>query len=112
MSNDHSEGFFKGLVFGILGGAVLGVIFAPAPGKETRKKLQKKGEELRERAMELADELEETVGPLVEEAKTKSGEIVEDMMEVTEPAREAAQDKLEDLEKELAKTKKRFFRMK
>jgi len=37
-------------------GAALGILFAPASGKETRKKIAKKGTDLKERLAEMVDE--------------------------------------------------------
>jgi len=111
MNENHSgENFFKGLLFGVLGGALLGVLFAPAPGEETRKKLKEKGTELKDKALKAADNLEEVVGPWIEDTKEDIKDVVEKLEDASEPAREAVKEKLEDLEKDLARTKKNFFK--
>lgn len=110
--NNSGENFFKGLVFGALGGAILGILFAPDEGKKTRKRLKRTGLELRDKAIETAEELEEVVGPWVEEAKEGVKDVVEHLEDASEPVRKVAKEKLEDLEKELTKTKKSFFKKK
>jgi len=109
MSDRRSgDGFFQGLLFGILGGAVMGILFAPEPGEETRKRLKKKGKELRDKAVEIAGEVEDAVGPLVEEAKRGVKEVAEEIEDAAEPVKDTARQKLDDLEEELARTKRRF----
>jgi gas vesicle protein len=43
---DHSDSFFKGLIFGGIIGGVLGVLYAPKSGKETREELSVESEKL------------------------------------------------------------------
>ncbi|MEA2020456.1 MAG: YtxH domain-containing protein [Patescibacteria group bacterium] len=100
MSNNNSgESFVKGLFIGALGGAILGVLFAPDEGRETRRKLKEKGEEIQKKAEPFVEEARESVKKIAEDLETASG-----------PAKEEAKKKLKDLEGEIAKTKKRFFK--
>ena len=42
-------------ILGAVGGAALALLYAPAPGRETRERLAEKAEEARARAAEAAD---------------------------------------------------------
>ena len=44
--------FFKGLVFGSLIGAIIGILYAPKKGRETREELTRRADELISRAKE------------------------------------------------------------
>jgi gas vesicle protein len=46
----------KGFIVGTLGGVVLGILYAPKSGKETREELRKSTEELFEKAKERYEE--------------------------------------------------------
>lgn len=58
-----------GLVAGVAAGAILGILFAPAKGSETRQKISKKGEKLAEDLKEKFDEFIENISNKYEEAK-------------------------------------------
>ena len=53
-----------GVLAGVAAGAVLGILFAPAKGSKTRKKIAKKG-------MDYADELSEKLKDFMEEMTEK-----------------------------------------
>jgi gas vesicle protein len=72
MSDSDSSGKFSYFLVGVGIGALLGILFAPRPGEETREYLreradegkdyaQRKARELRERADELLERSEELV---------------------------------------------------
>ena len=65
MSDRESSGLLTFLL-GVATGALLGVLFAPAPGRETRK-----------RVAEYLDEIEEKSAPYIEEGKKKIREFVD-----------------------------------
>jgi gas vesicle protein len=43
---DHNDHFFKGFILGGMIGAVLGILFAPKPGREMREELSDETEKL------------------------------------------------------------------
>ena len=60
----------KGILGGVLafvGGIAVGILYAPASGSSTRKRLAKQGRKLGEKATEAA----ESAGELVEKAKKR-----------------------------------------
>lgn len=63
-----------GVTAGVAAGALLGVLFAPAKGSETRKNISKKGED-------LVDELKEKFNNLLEMMSGKFERAKDDMTE-------------------------------
>jgi len=90
-----SAGFFiAGLLVGAALGAVAALLFAPAPGEETRELLSQKGIELKGKAKELSDEAKERAEAL--EAQSRI---------VMEEKRARLQEAVEEGKKAAAKTK-------
>lgn len=93
--SDRAGDFLKGLVIGGLAGAVIGILYAPKSGKETREEIGKKAEELLAKAKEEYEQaleksrktyetavsrlkkIEETAREKVGELESKAGEMVE-----------------------------------
>lgn len=68
--------FFKGMIIGAVAGSILGILYAPKPGEETRSQLKDRANYLKKRmrrnAMEFDDEIEdkyETAKELMHEYK-------------------------------------------
>ncbi|MCX5827554.1 MAG: YtxH domain-containing protein [Deltaproteobacteria bacterium] len=85
--SDRVGDFLKGLVIGGLAGAVIGILYAPKSGKETREEIGKKAEEL------LAKAKEE-----YEQALEKSRKTYETAVSRLKKIEEAAREKVGDLE--------------
>ncbi len=66
---------FTAVAAGVVAGAVLGILFAPDKGSETRKKISKKGKD-------VADDLKDKF----EKVKEKFNEIKEDMQQCEKKA--------------------------
>ena len=62
--------FITGLLIGAAAGAVLGILFAPAKGSETRKNLTKKGEDLKENIAGLKNKLSEKYREIRKQAES------------------------------------------
>jgi len=72
MSSDSGK-VFLGVLMGMAAGALLGVLFAPDKGSETRKKMAQKGEEfadgIKDKFNNLIDELNQKIDTAKKEAK-------------------------------------------
>lgn len=69
MSKERNSGIVLGLLAGAAIGSLLGVLFAPEKGTETRKKLRRKAEDLRDEALEQYEHLSEKAKHGVEKLK-------------------------------------------
>jgi gas vesicle protein len=65
-----------GVLAGVAVGALLGVLFAPDKGSETRKKLAQKGEDSVEALREKLDDLITSFAEKFETAKAEAGELL------------------------------------
>ncbi|MBS1747310.1 MAG: YtxH domain-containing protein [Bacteroidetes bacterium] len=64
---------FKTLLNGVVVGVILGVLFAPASGEETRKKISKRAQGIKDNCEDLADE----VAVKFKTVKAKANDIIE-----------------------------------
>jgi gas vesicle protein len=78
MEKTNTGKIIGALVLGIAIGGVLGVLFAPDKGSETRKKLSVKGDDLADGIKEKLDELLNEVKAEAESVKTKAASFAED----------------------------------
>lgn len=94
-----SSGGHHTFLWGLVAGAVLGVLFAPDNGESTRKKLKKVSEDLADKGMEsytiatekfesfketaipIAAQLEEQLGPILSAAKETGGPLKDEVVE-------------------------------
>jgi gas vesicle protein len=79
MADDDKSGggFVTGLLLGLLAGATLAMISAPASGEDTRELLRVKAREAADRARDTAGEVSETVGGQTNELLERGRAIVE-----------------------------------
>ena len=61
MAKDSESGFFTGLVMGALIGVVVGFLYAPQSGTETRRLVKEKAEVVKERASKAAGRVKDVV---------------------------------------------------
>jgi gas vesicle protein len=63
-----------GVLAGLAAGALLGVLFAPDKGSETRKKMAEKGGELADGVKDKLNKLIDELNQKIEEAKAKAND--------------------------------------
>jgi len=101
--SDKSGEFFKGLLIGGVAGAILGILYAPKSGKETREDIARKTEELLakakedyEKALEKSKKTYESalkrLHDLEATAKEKVGHLEGEAVEMAERGKEVFQD--------------------
>jgi len=61
MTKDSGSGFFTGLIMGALIGVVVGFLYAPQSGMETRRLVKEKTEVVKEKASKAARRVKEVV---------------------------------------------------
>ncbi len=82
-SSNSGFAFLSGLVIGAAVGALAGLLFAPAPGDETREKLTEKTKALSDDLNEKFDSLKETVNDVLEDVRKTGSEVLEDVKKAT-----------------------------
>lgn len=106
MCKEHSS-FIGGAILGGLIGAAVGMLLAPASGKETREKIKS-------RSQELITEGEEKLEEVKSEVESKAGEVMEKVQdEVTgkaEEVMERVQEAVNEMTATINKAKKRTFK--
>lgn len=61
MNRDSGSGFFTGLIMGALIGVVVGFLYAPQEGGETRRMVREKADIVKERAAKAAGRVRDVV---------------------------------------------------
>ncbi|GMR19214.1 MAG: hypothetical protein BMS9Abin34_345 [Patescibacteria group bacterium] len=106
MSQQHDGGFINSFTLGLVIGGVLGVLFAPKKGEETRETLGELLEVLSQQADILGGDVQEKVEkvksearPIIEQVKEKAAPIVEEIKPI-----QTDQPIIEEMEEEAEKT--------
>ncbi len=88
---DNTGSKFSYFLVGIGIGALIGILFAPKSGEETRELLTQKAEEGKEYAQKKARELKERAEDLLERGKQVAGQQKDQIAAAVEAGREAYQ---------------------
>ena len=140
MEQPSNGGNFNTFTIGFVIGAILGVLYAPQKGEETRNTLKKlledakdmgeiakhKGGQVAQNVQPVVAEIKQQITPIVEEIKPMVEPVVEEvkdeakeaMEEIVEPAMEKAKEDLtqtieearQDLRERIAKRRPRYFK--
>ncbi len=78
MSHNNTNSFFKGLIFGALGGAIAGILLAPKSGEETREDIKKLALEMKDKAVDTYEKARAEVEKKIEQVKKAGEQIDED----------------------------------
>ena len=73
-----SSKVITGILIGAAAGAILGILFAPEKGVETRIKLGKKGVDLKDSIKSKMNDLVDSIADQFENAKNEAADFVED----------------------------------
>jgi gas vesicle protein len=129
--HNNTQAFINGALFGAAVGAVLGILYAPDRGENTRGRLRSSGEkywdksrdvledvqytlnkveknmqDFKEKTSPMVSELEEKMIPILKEVQAASGPVKQEFMEKISHLADEAEEKLKEEKK---KYKKRFF---
>ena len=78
-----SSKIITGVLIGAAAGAVLGILFAPEKGVDTRKKISKKGNDLKDTIKSKINDLVDSIADQFENAKGQAEELIEQGKEKT-----------------------------
>jgi gas vesicle protein len=102
---EGSGDFVAGFLFGAFVGAVLALLFAPAPGEEIREQIRERGIELKDRAEDLSVEATKKAEVLRSKGQTLLDEQKTRLHEAIEEGKKAAARKKEELLGQLEQAK-------
>ena len=101
----NTAGIIAGLLACAAVGVVLGMLYAPEEGKETRKKLKAKANDLKDQALDEYDKVSEKVkseyGNLSDKAKENLDKVVSSVKESYEKYKHTAANKASEVVKEV-----------
>ena len=89
-----SKNFFLGILVGTITGAILGVLFAPKSGKETRRDIE-------DFTIEIKNRISDKISMLGKVTKEKYKSIVEETLSDYEKQKKIKSEQAEDLKQEL-----------
>jgi len=92
-------------LLGTATGFILGVLFAPAEGKETRRKIRDQAERTGEKAREKYEEFSKDAEKSFQKAKTKSKEGVDAIKDFVDKKKKEIGEKSEKMEEETKEKK-------
>lgn len=122
MRNDDPISFFKGMLFGVMAGAVAGILLAPKSGKETREDIKRLAEDVEEKVVDTYEDARRIVmkkvrdmrkaGELIDEEKYKSlvQEVVNEFKRDSMVSEKVAEDLGEQLKGDWVMVKKQLLK--
>jgi gas vesicle protein len=103
-SESNANGIIIALFSGIVIGGVLGILFAPKSGKETRKEIVDKGTELYEKSKDNIEAMVEKSKEFVDKSKDKIDEAMKTVTTKVEDAKQKIDDVVSEVKTKAKKT--------
>lgn len=103
-SESNASGIVIALFSGIVIGGVLGILFAPKSGKETRKEIVDKSTEVYEKSKENLETMVEKSRDFVEKSKEKMDEAVKSVGSKVDEAKKKIDDVVKEVKTKAKKT--------
>jgi gas vesicle protein len=101
---DHGDSFVKGLLFGGIIGGVLGVLFAPKSGKETREELSVESEKL---LNQFKSDIENAKKAALKSFDQGKDVIIDKLMHEEDTSEKDAHDTIENIEEKKPRRRSR-----
>ena len=79
----NAAGFGMGIIIGGVIGLVVGFLYAPRPGIETRTLIRERAKEVKDRSEEIIEEAKEKAKKIIDDTRGKSTELQEKLDEET-----------------------------
>ncbi|MCX7831453.1 MAG: YtxH domain-containing protein [Actinobacteria bacterium] len=96
---ERKDSGFMSFLLGLLVGGILGLLYAPRPGKETREMIKKAVEEYTEEGKKIYQEKAQEIQEVVETSKKSAKEKLEEIKEKAEKLSETVSEKVRNLSK-------------
>jgi len=71
--------FFSGIVLGAAIGGLIGLLYAPETGEDTRKKVSEKTKEISDDLLDRFDDLKDNVSEILDEVKKTGNQVIADV---------------------------------
>ena len=98
-NEEHCGNFLKGFVIGSFWGALVGIFFAPKPGKDLRSDLKEKGSEVLKDGKEIYADASTKAKAIIDDAKHRAGELKKEADRHLSEARQKTKEILARVEK-------------
>ncbi|MEW6162390.1 MAG: YtxH domain-containing protein [Nitrospirota bacterium] len=107
MNKDATKIMGAFLLGGVIGAAVA-LLYAPKPGRETRKDISRTARRVKKGAIDLTEDIVESVNEFVGDVKDKATDIIERSKELSESAKKEIVMTFEHAQKVIEKQRKRI----
>ncbi len=96
---ERRDSGFLSFILGVLTGLVIGLLYAPRPGKETREIIKKSVNEYMEEGKKIYEEKAEELTEVIETGKKTASEKIEELKTKIDETKKTVSDKLTSFKK-------------
>jgi gas vesicle protein len=107
--DDDAKTIAGAFLLGGLIGAGIALLYAPKPGRETRRDISKAAKRAKNDAVEMVEETIQTVNDFVSDMKDKASDVIERGVELSDSAKKEIVRSLEHSQKVIEKQTKRII---